>query len=161
MPPHQTLCQRIMSDEDWTDYRAQALPFDLSGRMSSEYSCYFAALGDRIRREPNVTPNDIEDVGRNELIFDPEFLVDLNRQMRSFKARWLATDAEDSDWPDDLLIIGGSGCGDYYCISSSGVFQGIQIYEHEIGAFEYFADDFDTYYESIMVDIRKRHQPPE
>lgn len=150
-----------MSDENWTDYRAKAYPFDLSGRMTPEYLRYFEALGDRLRSESYVTQNDIEDIGRNELIFERDILIDLNREMRSFVARWLANDTEDSRWPDDLLIIGRSGCGDYYCVSSSGAFKGIKIYEHEIGAFEHFADDFDSFYESIMIDIRSRHEPKE
>ena len=146
-----------MSD-DWTDYRAKANPFELSGRLTPEYSSYLETLENRVRREPKLSQDDIEDLGHNELIFDREFLIDLNRQIRSHQARWLATDVEDSSWPDDLLIIGGFGCGDYYCISSSGAFTGIQLYEHEVGRFVHVANDFDSYYETIMSDVRKERE---
>jgi hypothetical protein len=142
---------------DWTDYRAKAHPFDLTGRFTPEFERFFNSLADRFRSEKILTKADIEDLGRNEFIFDTAFLTELNREMRSFKTRWLASDAEETYWPDDYLIIGGSGSGDYYCISSSERFRGIQIYEHEIGAFEDFAPDFDAFYETIMTDIRKRH----
>lgn len=147
----------MTQEADCTEFRERDRPFSLSGRLPGDYAAYFASLESRVRAETSLTERDIGDVGHNELVFDRRFLEDLNRQIRSFSARWIATDSTDTHWPDDLLVIGGSGCGDYYCISSSGAFAGVRMYEHEAGAFSEFAESFDHYYEMIMADIRKRH----
>ena len=70
------------------------------------------------------------------------------------KAKWMKDDQEETQWPDDFLIVGGSGCGDYYFISASGAFSGVHIYEHETGETSEVAPNLEGYYEHILSDIR-------
>ena len=143
-----------MSEADWTSYRDHLTAFDLGAHATPEFDAYMGKLEARVRNEGILDSEDIEDLGRNELIFDRSYLAELNGQIRASKARWMKDDQEDTTWPDDFLIVGGSGCGDYYFISSSRAFTGVRIYEHEVGETSEIASNLDGYYDHILEDIR-------
>ena len=143
-----------MSEADWTSYRDHLTAFDLDAHSTPEFDAYAATLESRVRGEGIFDSDEIEDLSRNELIFDRSYVSELNGQIRSMKTRWMKDDQEATQWPDDFLIIGGSGCGDYYFISSSGAFSGVRIYEHETGETSEVATNLDSYYEHILGDIR-------
>jgi hypothetical protein len=39
------------------------------------------------------------------------------------------------DWPDEYLVIGQSGCGDYYAIDMDDEYSLVYLWNHEIGDF--------------------------
>lgn len=119
------------------------------------YRTYLSTLKERLERE-GFCESDFEDISSNELIFDSSKVEAINVEMRSFKAIWLPMQVEPSFWPDDWLIIGGSGNGDYFCISKSGSFSGVYCFEHESLQFVSYASSLDDFYAKTMVIMRSR-----
>lgn len=52
-------------------------------------------------------------------------------------------------WPDQLLIIGETGAGDYYCIDVEGQEEGVIQFDHQSVAFEVIADSLDEFIEIL------------
>ena len=123
--------------------------------LTSEHKCFIESLDSRLAYEA-LNADDAAEICEHEFLRDPERIIALNNEMRQLKARWTTDDLEPRPWPDDYLIIGDSGCGDYYCVSRTRAFPGIVAYEHEMAAFTPFAASFDEYYELMMQDFRKR-----
>jgi hypothetical protein len=127
----------------------------MSIELPEHYRQYIASLPARFASEP-ISAADIAEICEHEFLNDQTKIEAANAEVRSFTANWTPHPPEAHNWPDDYLVIGDSGCGDYYCISRSGSFPGVVAYEHEMASFTPFAPDFDAYYEAMMTDFRKR-----
>src|SRR5437016_6227956 len=68
------------------------------------------------------------------LFDDPQLVIDLNRGMR--EPGLLVLDSETAPWPDEYLIIGGDGGGNYWCIKLGVRSKGVWFFEHEEGVIE-------------------------
>lgn len=52
-------------------------------------------------------------------------------------------------WPEQFLIIGESGGGDYYCIDAGNDVDGVMQFDHQAVQFEVIADSIDEYIEVL------------
>ena len=121
--------------------------------LTSEHKRFIESLDSRLAAEA-LNADDAAEICEHEFLRDHERIIALNNELRQLNARWTSDDLEPRPWPDDYLVIGDSGCGDYYCVSRTRAFPGIVAYEHEMAAFTPFAASFDEYYELMMQDFR-------
>jgi hypothetical protein len=119
------------------------------------YRKYLTSLSSRLQLE-GFNDSDFADISKNELIFDPDRINILNQEIRSFKAYWNTGWQEPGFWPDDYLIIGESGSGNYYCISKSGEFHDVLCFEHELAEFNHYADSLDSFYNLVIETMQPR-----
>ena len=66
------------------------------------------------------------DATKFELLNSPDNIIKLNQVVRSWSS---------FDWPDEYLVIGQSGCGDYYAIDVDDEYSPVYLWNHEIGDF--------------------------
>ena len=52
-------------------------------------------------------------------------------------------------WPHEMIIIGDSGCGDYYCLDLSQLPSPIVCWNHEISDFEHVASSIQNWYQEV------------
>lgn len=116
---------------------------------------YIASLKGRLDLE-GFNERDVADIESHELIHDLNRIYALNQEIRSYKATWLVEHREPQFWPDDYLVIGDSGSGNYFCISLSGAFDGVVLFDHEMAEFTPFAPSLDDFYISIIGDMQPR-----
>lgn len=91
-----------------------------------------------------------------ELIIAPESIVALNLEAR----RDCLTDPEGVEyvWPDQLLVIGETGAGDYYCLDVDAKTTEVIQYDHQAVQWEVVADSLDEFVE-ILVDTFCADEP--
>lgn len=53
-------------------------------------------------------------------------------------------------WPDQLLVIGETGDGDYYCVDSDGEHEGVLQFRHFAVEFETIADSLEDFVELLI-----------
>lgn len=78
-----------------------------------------------------------------ELCEDPADILFLNQEARE---DWVPTpDHAELYWPPQMLIVGETGFGDYYCIDAMEEVQGIVQYNHQDVTFEQITDDLQEF----------------
>ncbi len=123
----------------------------------SEYIEFLQSVKSRLRQEALI-PNDVlVDIENNEMIHDLSLLQEVNHELHTIRARWFSGQTIDEYWPDNLLVIGRSGCGDYYCISTDKAFSGVKEYDHEEGVLKTATNSISEYYEYIMKEVRDEY----
>ena len=78
-----------------------------------------------------------------ELPRDLEVVVALNEEAR---LDYLITpEGGECKWPQEFLIIGETGQGDYYCVDVSGEFEGVLQYDHQSVGWEIVAESVQDF----------------
>lgn len=82
-------------------------------------------------------------VAEVELMSEPSDLVEINREVRLGPV--LDPKGVEFRWPVQLLVIGETGDGDYYCVDTDGEHQGVLQFRHQSVEFENVADSLDEF----------------
>ena len=82
-------------------------------------------------------------VAEVELMSELLDLVEINREVRLGPV--LDPEGEEFRWPVQLLVIGETGDGDYYCVDTDGEHQGVLQFRHQSVEFESVADSLDEF----------------
>jgi len=82
-----------------------------------------------------------------ELIRDPESILEINREARVDSV--LDPNGLEFFWPDQFLIIGETGAGDYYCIDVDQEVAGVMQFDHHSIGFEVVADSLNEFVEIL------------
>ncbi|MCH2201319.1 MAG: SMI1/KNR4 family protein [Fuerstiella sp.] len=83
-----------------------------------------------------------------ELMSDSADVLDVNHEVRSGSV--MHPDGNDFQWPDQVLVIGENGEGDYYCIDSTGKYSGVLLFDHQLVEFEEIAGSLSEYIELLL-----------
>lgn len=127
--------------------------------LPSHFAIYIRTLANRLASE-GFSASDAADIATHELISDETRLTLLNESVRGFSTHWLAEWNEPGSWPEDHIVIGENGAGNYYCISLSGSYAGVLEYDHECKEFVPWADSLEGYYQEVMSIMRSRKAAP-
>lgn len=93
--------------------------------------------------------SDTEDfVSSVELLASDEHILEINREVRL--GTILDPEGLEFRWPDQLLVIGETGSGDYYCVDTDGEHSGVLQFRHYSVEFEVIADSLDEFVEMLM-----------
>ena len=86
-------------------------------------------------------------VSEVELMESLSMALELNLEARGDSL--VRPDGIEIAWPDQFLIIGESGAGDYFCIDAAGDVEGVMRYDHQAVEFEVIADSLNEYVEML------------
>jgi hypothetical protein len=87
-------------------------------------------------------------VSEVELLADPIQVVAINREVRQGIVH--DPDGNEFRWPEQLLVIGETGDGDYYCLDCDGEHPGILQFRHHPVEFEIIADSLQEFVELLL-----------
>jgi len=93
-----------------------------------------------------------------ELIADLSSILEINLEAREDSVpepsglEWF--------WPEQFLIIGETGGGDYYCIDVDGDVEGVMQYDHQEVGFEVVADSVEEFV-GMLVDTFIEEDAPD
>ena len=87
-------------------------------------------------------------VSNVELLSDPRDILSINQEARLSSI--LAPDGEEFFWPEQLLIIGETGAGDYFCLDTSGEHEGVLQFLHHSVEFEQIAESLAEYVDMLI-----------
>jgi hypothetical protein len=87
-------------------------------------------------------------VAEAELLADPAEVLRINREVRLDSI--LDPEGQEFRWPVAFLVIGETGDGDYYCIDTAGVYEGVLQFRHHAVEFEPVADSLDEFIELLV-----------
>jgi hypothetical protein len=87
-------------------------------------------------------------VSQVELLSDPADVIEINREVRYQTIP--DPDGNEFRWPDQLLVIGETGEGDYYCIDVDGEHAGVLQFRHQEVDFEFLTDSIDEFVEMLV-----------
>lgn len=82
-----------------------------------------------------------------ELLSSLSDVLEINREARLCCIT--DPDGEEFCWPEQLLVIGETGTGDYYCVDVSGEHQGVLQYLHQSTEFEQVAESLEEFVELL------------
>lgn len=95
--------------------------------------CEFVLAYPQSLREAKFAYN--QEPASASFVFDnPQLVIDLNRGMR--EPGLLVMDGETAPWPNEYLIIGADGGGNYWCVKLGGRSKAVWFFEHEEGVIE-------------------------
>lgn len=123
--------------------------------LPSHFLTYIRTLAGRLGSE-GFSESDAADIATHELISDETRLALLNDSVRGFSTHWMAEWEEPGPWPEDHIVIGENGAGNYYCISRSGSYAGVLEYDHECKEFVLWAASLEGYYQEVMSIMASR-----
>lgn len=83
-----------------------------------------------------------------ELMDDLSSVLEINREARADSVP--EPDGFEFFWPEQFLVIGETGGGDYYCIDVEGEVDGVMQYDHQNVRFEVVADSLDEFVEMLV-----------
>ena len=86
-------------------------------------------------------------VAEVDLQSDWDCVLELNIEVRAEPLT--NPDGVDELWPDQFLVIGESGAGDYYCIDAQQDIPGVIQYDHHAVCFEQVADSLAEFTEIL------------
>ena len=104
-------------------------------------SSYPPALRKMVRADDES--RDSGTVAEVELLAELPDLIEINREVRFCTV--LDPEGREFRWPDQLLVIGETGDGDYYCVDTDGEHQGVLQFRHQSVEFENVADSLDEF----------------
>ena len=107
---------------------------------------YPASLVDMQRSEDGAA--DEGTIAQVELLKELEDVLDLNREARATSI--MDPDGEDFIWPEQLLLIGENGDGDYFCLDASGEYEGVLQFRHLTVEFELIAESLNEFVEMLL-----------
>lgn len=135
----------VAADESWrqlTEICGFTIPED-----------YVRLLGnfpEQLRKTPRTPDKSIEDgfVAEVELLADVAEVVEINIEARNGGV--IDPDGEEFLWPEQLLVIGETGTGDYYCLDVSGEHTGVLQYLHQAIEFEIVAESLEDFVDMLL-----------
>lgn len=83
-----------------------------------------------------------------ELLQSIDVVLALNCEARSDAL--VTPDGEEILWPEQFLIIGESGSGDYFCVDVLGEVEGVIQYDHQAVEWHVCAESLDEYVEMLV-----------
>ncbi|MCH2212297.1 MAG: SMI1/KNR4 family protein [Fuerstiella sp.] len=83
-----------------------------------------------------------------ELLSDSADVLDINNEVRSESV--MHPDGTDFQWPDQVLVIGENGEGDYYCIDLTGKYPGVLFFDHQLVEYEEITESLEEYVELLL-----------
>jgi SMI1 / KNR4 family (SUKH-1) len=86
-------------------------------------------------------------VSEVELFSSPTNVLEINREVRAVSI--LDPDGLEFRWPDQLLVIGETGDGDYYCMDLDGEHAGVLQFRHHAVEFEVIADSLQEFVDML------------
>lgn len=89
-----------------------------------------------------VLPREAADIAEYDVFDDPHRVIAANVLV--------CGSLPGLSWPERLLVIGESGCGDYYAIQLDGGSEAVHCWNHEIGDFEESADSLAKFLEGLI-----------
>lgn len=113
-----------------------------------------APLKTAVRAEDGSTAEGF--VADVELLADLECVIAINREARSGPI--LDPDGEEFAWPQQLLVIGETGSGDYFCLDTSGEYPGVVQYLHQEIDFDVVAESLQDYV-NLLLDAFVAGEP--
>ncbi|MEZ6062067.1 MAG: SMI1/KNR4 family protein [Planctomycetaceae bacterium] len=93
-----------------------------------------------------------------ELIAEPEQVLEINREARSGPV--LKPSGEEFFWPQQLIVIGESGTGDYYCIDATGEHDGVLLFEHQPVEFAQVSESLDDFVDLLIENFAPSTNDP-
>ena len=87
-------------------------------------------------------------VSEVELFSSPTDVLEINREVRAITI--LDPEGQEFRWPDQLLVIGETGDGDYYCVDLDGEHAGVLQFRHHAVEFEIIADSLEEFVEMLI-----------
>ena len=87
-------------------------------------------------------------VSEVELFSSPTDVLEINREVRAVSI--LDPEGQEFRWPDQLLVIGETGEGDYYCVDLDGEHAGVLQFRHHAVEFEVIADSLEEFVEMLI-----------
>lgn len=96
----------------------------------------------------------LDDSDSEGMVSDVELIADLSSVLEiNLEARVDSVPEPDGlefFWPEQFLVIGETGSGDYYCIDVEGEVDGVMQYDHQNVGFEVIADSLDEFVEMLV-----------
>lgn len=86
-------------------------------------------------------------VSEVELFSSLEDVLEINREVRAVSI--LDPEGQEFRWPDQLLVIGETGDGDYYCVDLDGEHTGVLQFRHHAVEFEVIADSLEEFVDML------------
>ncbi len=83
-----------------------------------------------------------------ELMSDLMDVLDANQEVRFGPVTH--PDGHEFTWPDQVLVIGEDGEGDYYCIDLAGEYSGVLFFDHQLVEFEEITESLSEYVELLQ-----------
>jgi hypothetical protein len=87
-------------------------------------------------------------VSEVELFSSPTDVLEINREVRAIAI--LDPEGQEFRWPDQLLVIGETGDGDYYCVDLDGEHAGVLQFRHHAVEFEVVTDSLEEFVEMLI-----------
>lgn len=87
-------------------------------------------------------------VAEVELMAELSDIQEINHEVRLGTV--LDPEGREFRWPDQLLVIGETGDGDYYCVDTDGVHQGVLQFRHQSVEFLIIAESLDEFVEMLL-----------
>ena len=115
-------------------------------------------------------PEHLRDLPRSEsgdesegLISQVEFIASLNDVLEINKevrhGSIVGPDGQLFEWPEQLLVIGENGEGDYYCIDTDEEHDGVLQYRHHTLEFEQISESMDEFIELLTEAFCNDYDP--
>ncbi|MEQ9409664.1 MAG: SMI1/KNR4 family protein [Fuerstiella sp.] len=82
-----------------------------------------------------------------ELLMDLESVLEINQEARSDS--FPDPEGQEFVWPQQFMVIGETGSGDYYCMDVRGEVEGVMQYNHQAVEFELIADSLQEFVEIL------------
>ena len=98
-------------------------------------------------------------VAEVELLASPNDIVEINREVRLGSI--LDPEGQEFRWPDQLLVIGETGDGDYYCVDTDGEHEGVLQFRHHAVEFEIVAYSLADFVEMLVESFVTGGEPEE
>jgi hypothetical protein len=118
------------------------LPVEYIGLLNAYPSNLLSAIRAEDGSDSEGTVSDVE------LLADPIQVVAINREVRQGTVH--DPDGNEFRWPDQLLVIGETGDGDYYCMDCDGEHSGVLQFRHHSVEFEFIADSLQEFVELLL-----------
>ena len=118
--------------------------------IPEEYVRLLGNFPQRLRTTPRSSDQTIDEgcVAEVELLAEVAEVVEINIEARNGGV--IDPDGEEFLWPEQLLVIGETGTGDYYCIDVSGEHTGVLQYLHQAIEFEIIAESLDDFVDLLL-----------
>jgi hypothetical protein len=124
--------------------------------LPAEYRDFLRRHADEVRRIKESLPF------RVVLWTDPDDIIRENREARKYAdAMTIGEDGE--PWPDEFLVVGTNGGGDFWFVDRSGAKWGLWFWQHEDQEIEEHYESFEAYMAELWQEARNpakwRHPP--
>ncbi len=114
--------------------------------------CYPAELRQSFRADDG---QDFEGtVADVELLAESAEILKINQEVRM--GTILDPEGREFRWPDQLLVIGETGDGDYYCVDTDGEHPGVLQFRHHAVEFEYIAESLSDFVDMLIESFVNR-----